>query len=37
MNGKEVKSIFVLKSFDILNSKGYLSFVHPLGWRKTWL
>lgn len=25
---------FVLKSFDLLNSKGFLVLIHPTGWRK---
>jgi hypothetical protein len=25
---------FVFKSFDILNKNGYLTFIHPTGWRK---
>jgi len=25
---------FVYNSIDVLNNKGYLNFVHPLGWRK---
>jgi len=33
-NGNNLWTKFVMKSYSILNNKGYLLFVHPPGWKK---
>jgi hypothetical protein len=33
-NGNNLWTKFVMKSYSILNDKGYLLFVHPPGWKK---
>lgn len=33
-NGNNIWTKFVMKSYYMLNDKGYLLFVHPPGWRK---
>jgi hypothetical protein len=33
-SGNNIWANFVMKSFSLLNDKGYLSFIHPPGWKK---